>query len=269
MGEDRRERLLEHLRSRDGATVEELAELLDVSKMTVHRDLDRLADLKLIRKIRGGATLQPSMVFESDVGYRSRQNRVEKQALGRRVAQLVEPGMALILDDSTTTAAIVPFILDRQPLTVITNAVPLITRLARQEGITLISLGGRYDPIGDAFFGIVCEASVSRLRADIGIFSTAAVHGDCAYLHDQDIARAKLAMMASSDHKVIAFHHSKFGKSALNLFSPLSAFDHVFVPSTTDDALVSGLKRAKVNVELVPMTVLGDDPSSVVEGRFR
>lgn len=269
MGEDRRERLLEHLRSRDGATVEELAELLGVSKMTVHRDLDRLADLRLIRKIRGGATLQPSMVFESDVGYRGRQNRAEKQALGQRVAQLVEPGMALILDDSTTTAAILPFILDRQPLTIITNAVPLINRLARQEGITLISLGGRYDPISDAFFGIVCETSVARLRADIGIFSTAAVHGDCAYLHDQDIARAKLAMMASSDRKVIAFDHSKFGKSALNLFSPLSAFSHVFVPDTTDGALIAGLERAKVNVERVPMTAPGDDQSSIVEGRFR
>ena len=47
MGEARRSRILELLRAREAATVEELAELLAVSKMTVHRDLDRLADLKL------------------------------------------------------------------------------------------------------------------------------------------------------------------------------------------------------------------------------
>ena len=85
MGEARRGRILELLRAREAATVEELAEHLGVSKMTVHRDLDRMADLKLVRRIRGGATLQPSVVFESDVGYRARQHLAEKQALARRV----------------------------------------------------------------------------------------------------------------------------------------------------------------------------------------
>ena len=176
--------------------------------------------------------------------------------------------MALILDDSTTTSAILPFLLERLPLTVITNGVSLINALARQEGITLISLGGRYDPISDAFFGIVCEASVGRLRADIGIFSTAAVHGASAYLHDQDIARAKLAMMAASDRSVIAFDQSKFGKSALNLFTPLTTFDHVFIPDSTDARLVSELEKAQVRVETVPAGEITGQSASVVQGRF-
>lgn len=268
MGEARRSRILELLRTREAATVEELAELLSVSKMTVHRDLDRMADLKLVRRIRGGATLQPSVVFESDVGYRSRQHLAEKQALARRVSELIEPGMALILDDSTTTSAILPFLQERLPLTVITNCVSLINTLARQDGITLISLGGRYDPVSDAFFGIVCETSVARLRADLGIFSTAAVHGASAYLHDQDIARAKLAMMAASDRSVIAFDQSKFGKSSLNLFTPLTAFDQVFIPDSTDARLVSELENAQVRVETVPVTNEVAQSNSIVQGRF-
>lgn len=268
MGEARRSRILELLRAREAATVEELAELLGVSKMTVHRDLDRMADLNLIRRIRGGATLQPSVVFESDVGYRARQHLAEKQALARRISGLIEPGMALILDDSTTTSAVLPFLLERMPLTVITNCVSLINGLGRQEEITLISLGGRYDPISDAFFGIVCETSVARLRADLGIFSTAAVHGASAYLRDQDIVRAKLAMMAASDRSVIAFDQSKFGKSALNLFSPLTAFDHCFIPDSTDPRLVAELKMAQVRVETVPVCEVSGPSTSIVQGRF-
>lgn len=140
--------------------------------------------------------------------------------------------------------------------------------LGRHEGITLISLGGRYDPISDAFFGIVCETSAARLRADIGIFSTAAVHGASAYLHDQDIARAKLAMMAASDRSVIAFDQSKFGKSALNLFSPLTTFDHVFIPDSTEPRLVAELKKAQVRVEIVPVNGATGQSASVVQGRF-
>jgi DeoR/GlpR family transcriptional regulator of sugar metabolism len=141
-----------------------------------------------------------------------------------------------------------------------------MSALGRHEGITLISLGGRYDTISDAYFGIVCETSVARLRADLGIFSTAAVHGVSAYLHDQDIARAKLAMMASSDRSVIAFDQSKFGKSSLNLFSPLTAFDHVFIPDNTDPRLISELKKAQVRVEIVPVAGIAVQ-SSIVQGR--
>ena len=80
-GDKRRDDILERLRERESATVEELAEPLQVSRMTVHRDLDRLAELKLVRKVRGGATMLPSTVFEADYRYRENQCQAEKQRL--------------------------------------------------------------------------------------------------------------------------------------------------------------------------------------------
>ena len=85
--------------------MEELAQFLAVSKMTVHRDLDRLQELRVLRKTRGGATLLPSILFEADYAFRVRQNRSLKQVLAKAVAGLVDPGMALIVDDSSTTGA--------------------------------------------------------------------------------------------------------------------------------------------------------------------
>lgn len=249
--EDRREQLLMHLRREETASVEELAELAGVSKMTIHRDLDRLAELRMVRKIRGGATLLPSVVFESDYTFRRRLCQAEKRALARRVGELIEPGMALILDDSTTTAALLPILREKKPLTIITNARGLTNALVSEEEISLTCLGGHYDTIADGFFGLVCEAAVSRLRADLGIFSTAAVQGASAFLHDPEIVRAKLAMMAAADQTVLAFDSSKFGKSALNLFSPLVDFDHVFLTGGEEIERIDVLRRAQVPLELV------------------
>ena len=61
-GEERRRRLLDYLHERPEASVDELAQFLAVSKMTVHRDLDRLQELRVLRKTRGGATLLPSIL---------------------------------------------------------------------------------------------------------------------------------------------------------------------------------------------------------------
>jgi len=240
-----------HLRREETASVEELAELAGVSKMTIHRDLDRLAELRMVRKIRGGATLLPSAVFESDYTFRRRLCRAEKRALARRVGELIEPGMALILDDSTTTAVLTPILREKKPLTIITNARGLINALVGEEEISLTCLGGQYDAVSDGFFGLVCEAAVSRLRADLGIFSTAAVQGASAYLHDPEIVRAKLAMMAAADQTVLAFDSSKFGKSALNLFSPLDEFDRVLLTGAVEIERIEVLRKAQVPLELV------------------
>lgn len=251
--EDRRQQILVHLRDAETASVEQLAELAGVSRMTIHRDLDRLAERRMVRKIRGGATLQPSVVFEADYTFRKSLCRPEKQALARRIAELIEPGMAVFLDDSTTTAALVPELRGKKPLTIITNALGLINTLVHEEEISVTCLGGQHNAIADGFFGLVCEAAVSRLRADLGIFSTAAVQGASAYLHDPEIVRAKLAMMAASDHTVLAFDSSKFGKSAFNLFSPLADFDHVYLTSGDEAERIEALRRAQVPFELIPV----------------
>lgn len=251
--EARREAILTHLRDQETASVEELADLVGVSKMTVHRDLDRLAELRVVRKIRGGATLLPSIVFESDHAHRQLRNTHEKQALALRMGQLIEPGMALIIDDSTTSAALLPHLLNKRPLTVITNARRLINALVDEDDISVICLGGQYDAVTDAFTDYICELAISHLRADLGIFSTAAVQGISTYLHYAGLVRIKLAMMASADHTVMAFDHHKFGKSALNLFNSLTDFDQVLLTEGGDPQRLEALRSANVRFEVVPV----------------
>lgn len=251
-GEMRREALLHYLRMRENASVDELVEQMRVSKMTVHRDLDRLAEQRLVRKVRGGVTLTPSTLFEGDYAYREQQHCAEKSALAARITEMVEPGMAIVLDDSSTAASILPHLDGKRPLTIITNGQKVIDSLRRADEITLISLGGTYDAVANGFFGLICEAAVSRLRADLAIFSTSAVRGTSAYLHDPDIIRAKLAMKSVAERSVLAFDGSKVGRSALNLFAPLRDFDSVLVSQGLEPDIQQALQEDGVRLELVP-----------------
>jgi DeoR/GlpR family transcriptional regulator of sugar metabolism len=77
------------------------------------------------------------------------------------------------------------------------------------------------------------------------------VQGASAYLHDQDVVRAKLAMRAAADRSALVFDHTKIGKSALNYFSNLAEFDDVFVDDGIDVRHAELLRREKVNLKLV------------------
>src|SRR5579885_1830442 len=103
---ERRQHLIRHIIQVGSAQVDELAALFHVSRMTVHRDLDALEQQGIVRKVHGGVTVHPSNLVESNVLYRSQVAAREKEALVRAAAEYIEPGQAIILDDSSTTAGI-------------------------------------------------------------------------------------------------------------------------------------------------------------------
>src|SRR5690242_19938951 len=102
----RHERIAEMVLRQPFVAAKDLARLFDVSLMTIHRDLDELEHQGLLRKVRGGATPQPSSLFESNVRYRMTMAEAEKQALARFALGQIEPGQAVMLDESTTCLAL-------------------------------------------------------------------------------------------------------------------------------------------------------------------
>ncbi len=56
----RQQKILDCLSERESCSIQELSELLSVSTMTIHRDLDKLADEGAVVKVHGGAILRPA-----------------------------------------------------------------------------------------------------------------------------------------------------------------------------------------------------------------
>ena len=107
---ERRDTIMETLPEQDSVSVRDLAERFSVSAMTIHRDLDALETIGVLRKVRGGATAQPTALYESSLGFRLAQMPAAKRRIAEEAAKRVKPGASVALDDSTTTLAMLPFL---------------------------------------------------------------------------------------------------------------------------------------------------------------
>ena len=236
---------------RDGyARIDELTRSTGVSLMTIHRDLDALAHQGYLTKIRGGATANPSALLESRVSERTAAMQQEKAAIAAHAAKLLSPGQTVFLDDSTTAMALMPHLRSSVPITVATNFLPIVSRLAGATGVELIVLGGQYHVVPEACFGSRMIDGVDHLHADIAFMSTTGITGQSCYHRSEVTVTSREAFMRNASMKVLLVDHAKFGRPAAHLLCRLSEFDLVITDSGVEEEEAAELRAAGINLEV-------------------
>ncbi|MGO6906058.1 DeoR/GlpR family DNA-binding transcription regulator, partial [Rhizobium ruizarguesonis] len=119
--EERQQLIVNLLVENKTVDLDDLADRFTVSKMTIHRDLDDLEQAGVLRKVRGGATIDAGTQFESYFRIRERQGSEAKLAMAETALELVEPGMTVMVNDGSMAAVLGEMLLQKRPLTLITN----------------------------------------------------------------------------------------------------------------------------------------------------
>ncbi|MBX6321874.1 MAG: DeoR/GlpR transcriptional regulator [Rhodospirillaceae bacterium] len=251
---DRRQQLAEYVMRMGYVRIDDLVERFNISRMTVHRHLDRLERQGVLRKLRGAVTVQPSGLYESSFRYRSTIHQAEKLALARAALEYVEPGQAVMLDDSTTTVAVSSLLRKVGPLTVITNSAAVLETLSQAEDIELICLGGQFNHTYNAYLGLLCEHAIAELRVKVLFLSASAIQGATAFHQDQQVIRVKQAMMSVARTRILLVDHHKFGGLALHRLADLSAFDAVLTTEGLAPEHLGALNKPDIKLRIVPLT---------------
>ena len=247
---ERREQIRARVSEEGFERIETLAADFGVSVMTIHRDLDELQRQGWLRKIRGGATAEPSSVFHGDVRHRIQTMRAAKQEIANTAISLVTPGQSIMLDESTTALALAERLPERAPLTVISNFVAIQRMLAGVPGIELISLGGTYFSAYDAVLGMFTREMLSLMRSDLLFMSTTSITDGMCYHLSQETVAVKLALMAAADRKILLVDNTKLRMRGLVRLAPMTAFDLVIMDSDTGDTDVAALRRLGAPVHI-------------------
>lgn len=259
--EARRAEMVDRINAAGAIRVDQLADLFQVSAMTVHRDLEALDASGQVERVRGGARAVSGQLTERDVAQRRTLNVTAKQRLAEATAELIGEGEVIALDDSTTVEALGPLLVDKAPSAVITHSLGLITYFAHQAPqVPLIGLGGRYVAGTDSFLGQATARQTEELSADVSVVSTTSVRGGGLYHPDEDAALTKAACVRLGRRRILVADASKFGAAGLYFVTGLDAFDDVVVEDDLTDRAAEMLAASGARIHRIPVPTGPDRP---------
>lgn len=234
----RQRQILDHVLEAGSASAAELVTLTGRSLMTVHRDLEDLASRGLLRKFHGGVSALPTSVFESSSDFRMQRRTEAKATLARAAVDLIEPGMSVMLDDSTTVLALARILGDLGPLTVLTNYRQAVEVLIDAADIRLIAIGGQYSRTHDSFIGPSDQTGLDTYAVDIVFQSTSTMDDRMTYHQEQDVVAMKRVMLRAGTRRVLMMDGSKVGQTSLHRYVAIGDFTDVILTDDVEPSLV-------------------------------
>lgn len=210
---ERHQRILSMLTANRQVSANDLAEMLNVSRETVRRDLLDLEQTGQVNRVHGGAVL-PEPRSEEPFRQRMTAQLRAKSEIARKAAGLIEPGQTIFVDAGTTTAVFARELAKLSGVSVITNSVDIATTL-QGAGSEVMLLGGRMAADVPATVGELTLSEIRRFRADLCFSAPVAVHPTKgAFFYDLQEAEIAIAMAGQVRRSVILADQSKLGETS-------------------------------------------------------
>lgn len=236
----RRQRIVDFLRTHGAVTLAQLEQALAVSLSTLRRDLDALAAEGVVERTHGGALLrqQGYTSFEPDRRSATELSPAEKRAIGIAAAARLEPHQSVIFDSGTTVLEAARAAVARAiPITAVTNDLAIAQVLGASPQVQVHVLGGQLRPGFTTLMGHAVIEAAAAIRADVLLCGAHAVSDGLLSETSAEIAAVKRAFVQAARTRRLLVDASKFRAAAFMQVVPLRSFDEVL----TDDALPAEL----------------------------
>jgi len=249
LADERYVEILELLKGRTILRTQDIIERLGVSRETVRRDLKRLEEQGLVRRVYGGITSVRRALDEPPYATREATNADEKRAIGKAAAELVNDGEVVILDAGTTVMEVARHLHRVSNLTVLTNSLRAAYELSSNPAISVYVLGGRVRPGDISTSGYLAESGLKDFHVDkafIGAGGVNPVEGVTDYYEPE--ARLRRLMTQRASRVIVVADHTKMGEVAFVNCCDLRSIDVCVTSWRADEQIVRELRSKGVEV---------------------
>jgi DeoR family transcriptional regulator of aga operon len=243
--------ILNRLSTDGSVSVAEIAASLDVSAATVRRDLRLLESQRLLGRTHGGAVPQ-GVLYELPLRYKSTKQPQEKLRIAREAAGRVLDGWAIGLTGGTTTTEVARALVDREKLTIVTNALNIASELAVRPNLKLVVTGGVARSESYELVGPIAEASLEGLNLDMVFLAVDGISpGAGLTTHHEIEAHTNRALLDRANQVTVVADSSKIGQVAFARICELAAVDELITDGGADRAAIAAVEEAGVRVTAV------------------
>ena len=252
VAEERRSFILSELTRERVVKISSLSKHFDISEVSIRRDLERLEQLVMLKRVHGGAVALPASPMGLPSGAAAPVSPA-KERIGRAAAQLIRPGDRLILDSGTSVLqvgrSIAGDLLASGNLTIITSSLPVVHELGPWKSVHVLLLGGIYLPEYQVVVGPQTVANLGNLHADklfLGADGMTLSHGvTTANVLEAEVDRA---MVKAAQEVILVADSSKIGGIGLTTIMPLERVHKLITDDGAPADFVNALRERGVEV---------------------
>ena len=164
--EKRREWIMNRLVEDGKVEINELSDKMNVSPMTIRRDLDLLEEEGELIRVHGGAVLAKPLITETPFSTKESRRVEEKRQIANKVLPLIKDGYTILLDSGTTTLEIARLLKNKSDLTIVTNDIKIAGELIDSD-VKVILTGGELQKEVGALFGPQAHSRIKEIHVDI------------------------------------------------------------------------------------------------------
>jgi DeoR/GlpR family transcriptional regulator of sugar metabolism len=250
MNQIRREQIRKFIQEKGAATIKEINALFpDVSVMTIHRDLAKLEEERLIIRTRGGAmATNYHGVTEGKLETRMQSNVVEKREMANKALELIYTDSAVFFDAGTSCMALAQHLPDID-LNIFTTAPNIAVELSRLMRPTIHMCGGTLNRANQAVSGASTLAMLENINIATAFIGVSGYTQDGGFTcGKEDEMQVKRLIMRKAARKVILMDSSKCGKIFPYMFGKMEDVDYIISDGKLPEDFVKQAEEANVIV---------------------
>ncbi|HBA56394.1 MAG TPA: DeoR family transcriptional regulator [Alteromonas sp.] len=252
----RQQLILDILDESTFASVRELCDQLNASEATIRRDLNKLASIKKIRKIRGGAQVLESKTVAnfklsgSAFLVDKERNANTKRMIAKAAVEMCDDGESIIINGGSSTFMMAEFLVERR-MSILTNSFVLAQELLEnsQNQVTL--------PGGEVY------RKQSIILSSFENDTTQNYHGSKMFMGSPGISEvgvmetdpllilAEQKLRKRADKLIVLADSTKIGIKGSLLFCALSEVDTVITDSNANPKFLDSFRAKGINVIVV------------------
>ncbi len=249
---ERRKFILDKIKDTESVNTVDLSKELNVSTMTIRRDLKYFADQGVVTLTHGGAILNLGTLFENTVMIKQQESVLEKRTIAQYAASLIQDGDSILIDSGTTAREVSDFITTKKNLVILTHSLLVANSLAQSDPARLIMIPGVFREMSMAFLGDLACEFISNFKIDIlflGAEGLNATHG--ATVPNIEDAQTKRAFVRQAKKVVLLVDHTKIGKSFFMNIAHIKDIDLVITNKQANPKFINELMSLGLSFALV------------------
>ena len=229
---ERRDKIIELINKNGKVKVNELAEMFDISDVSIRTDLADLETKGLLSRVHGGAVSSYKTYYNMDMQQRLLENRGQKELIASKIAGMIEENDTIMFNSGTTTLTIMRKIPQNMNLSIVTNSIAIALEASGNPNFNVVLLGGAVNSKYQFVYGDNANTQLTKYHADKLILSVDGISPSAGFttFYDREAEIDRL-MLEHSATKIIAADSSKLGRTAFAHIAPLDMADYIITNS--------------------------------------